>query len=413
MLLLTLAARAAVAEDFEYELGGHAKYQISRISYGSQDLQAVAGRDRVTESNIDLRATSSLSYSKYRAELDVEFLGASSDAKDLPDIPGLGVRTRALGLGRTLIDDSRRLFDLTSEVADGDDFGAVLRVDRMSAGYFGENVVVIGGRQAVSWGGGLAFHVLDLFNPFTPTEIDKDYKTGDDMLYGQYLFSDGGDVQLLSVVRRDPLTSSVLSTQSSFAGKWHTNVNGIDVDLVLAQHYDEPHFGGGIAAPVFDGVLRADAMLVDVENGDAEFSLITNYDRSWIFAGFNMYGFVEYFHSGFGVSESSYLDPPLELAERLLRGELFTLGRDYMSVGLQTELTPRWNWFVSLINNLHDESGVVQTRASFDATQNLQVLAGVDVPWGPKGSEFGGIAVDNEVYLAFGWDMYARITYYF
>ena len=34
----------------------------------------------------------------------------------------------------------------------------------------------------MSWGNGLVFQPMDLFNPFTPTAVDRDYKPGNDLL---------------------------------------------------------------------------------------------------------------------------------------------------------------------------------------------------------------------------------------
>ena len=95
-----------------------------------------------------------------------------------------------------LPNDDRRLFDLTHAITDEGKRAALVRVDRLSAGYTGENGVLRMGRQAVTWGNGLIFNtVMDIFNPFDPTAIDKEYKSGDDMLYGQYLRDDGDHIQ--------------------------------------------------------------------------------------------------------------------------------------------------------------------------------------------------------------------------
>ena len=34
------------------------------------------------------------------------------------------------------------------------------------------------------------FNAMDIFNPFDPAAVDTEYKVGDDMFYGQYLFND-------------------------------------------------------------------------------------------------------------------------------------------------------------------------------------------------------------------------------
>ena len=57
------------------------------------------------------------------------------------------------------------------------------------------------GRQAVTWGNGFLFNPMDLFNPFAPTQIDRDYKIGDDMIFTQFPLKQTGDLQLLYVPR--------------------------------------------------------------------------------------------------------------------------------------------------------------------------------------------------------------------
>jgi hypothetical protein len=36
--------------------------------------------------------------------------------------------------------------------------------------------------REAGWGNGLVFQVLDLFNPFPPNAVDREYKPGSDML---------------------------------------------------------------------------------------------------------------------------------------------------------------------------------------------------------------------------------------
>ena len=56
------------------------------------------------------------------------------------------------------------------------------RLDRLSVTfqpYWGTLQI---GRQALTWGNGFLFNPMDLFNPFSPTQIDREYKPGDDMV---------------------------------------------------------------------------------------------------------------------------------------------------------------------------------------------------------------------------------------
>ncbi|MDH5356314.1 MAG: DUF1302 family protein, partial [Gammaproteobacteria bacterium] len=104
---------------------------------------------------------------------------------------------------QSLINDDNRLMDLTSEIRSGGNISAAHRFDRLHLTYTSEQLVFRLGRQAVSWGNGLFYHPMDVFNPFAPASIDKEYKAGDDMLYTQYSFDNGNDLQAVWVVRRN------------------------------------------------------------------------------------------------------------------------------------------------------------------------------------------------------------------
>ena len=78
------------------------------------------------------------------------------------------------------------------------------------------------------------------------------------------------------------------------------------------------------------------------------------------------------------------------ITERLARGELFVLGRNYLSGHIQVELHPLFKIFFTAINNIHDPSGILQPYATWDITQNLQMTGGLNVYYGAKGTEYGG-----------------------
>ena len=94
-----------------------------------------------------------------------------------------------------VLSDDRRLIDLTHLISQEDNSVIVHRLDRFAIDYTGTQTVARAGRQAVSWGNGLIYTPMDFFNPFDPATVDKEYKTGDDMLYGQYLRNNGDDLQ--------------------------------------------------------------------------------------------------------------------------------------------------------------------------------------------------------------------------
>ena len=118
------------------------------------------------------------------------------------------------------IDDDRRLLDLTTVFSENDTRVAYHRIDRLSLTLAPEWGTVRIGRQVITWGAGFLFNPMDLFNPFAPTDIERDYKIGDDMVTVQYPLGMTGGLQFLYVPRRDPDDRDVeWDNQSSLAAK--------------------------------------------------------------------------------------------------------------------------------------------------------------------------------------------------
>lgn len=94
------------------------------------------------------------------------------------------------------------------------------------------------------------FSPMDIINPFDPATIDTEYKTGDDMLYFQYLLDNGSDIQSALVFRRYPATGNAESAESSYSVKYHGFAGKNEYDILLAQSYDEFSIGlGGNRSP--------------------------------------------------------------------------------------------------------------------------------------------------------------------
>jgi hypothetical protein len=397
-----------------WQFGGHAKYQYTYTAWRADDLGAVLGDDPANDQALDLRLKAENRAGAWDTAAHYELLAVGGDA------PAARRRIAAAGWlasGTTtaLPDDRRRLFDLTDEIADRERRAAVHRFDRLSLGHSTGGRAVRFGRQAVSWGNGLVFHPLDFVNPFSPIAIDKEYKTGDDMLYGQWLAGAGGDVQAIWVPRRDPATREVESGESSYAAKWRLKTGGFDLDLLAARHYDEKLAGVGVVKSVGGAVWRLDAAYTGLENDDDAFLLVTNFDYSWTWGGKNVYGYAEYFRNGVGETDRArYVSPGAALSARIARGELFTYARDYAAAGLQIEFTPLFNLHNTLIFNLNDRSLFLQVRGVYDWRQNTQLMAGVSLSSGERGTEYGGVPVPAAgAFLAPGRAAYLRLAYYF
>ena len=398
LIVLLVFSVPAVAE--ETPVSGHLKYQGGYEDYDSGDI---------FQNSLDARINGRRSSGEWEGILEGQGVFFTSDDSTLPSY----IQPRQQN---TLPSDRRRLLDLTATLDDGGTSLSALRLDRASVSHSSPDTVIKVGRQAISFGNGLTFHVLDLFNPFAPTAIDKEYKTGDDMAYAQLLYGTTTDVQLVAVPRRDLLSRDIEGDESSAGGKLHTRIEEfkVDLDLLAARHYGETVVGGGFSRDLFEAVFRSDISLTQSDGGRWYLSALGNIDRSFGFFDKNLYLFAELFHSAFGGSEDSYLIDSPNRTKRILRGDLYVLGRNYLATGFRLEVTPRTNLLGSTIYNLADKSTIVQGRISQELSQNLNLIGGVNIPVGKSGSEFGDIrSPTGEMVVDIPVESYLRVEWYF
>ena len=314
--------------------------------------------------------------------------------------------------------DRTRLFDLTSIIRDQGKTALFHRLDRLSVGYTGQKAVVRVGRQAITWGNGMVYSPMDIFNPFDPAAVDTEYKTGDDMVYGQYLRNNGDDWQTVLVVRRDAITGDVEGDVSSLAVKYHGGNGETEFDLLASQHYDEPLLAVGGNTSLGGAIWRGDLTVALTDEDDAVASLVTSLSYSWVWGGKNFSGVAEYFFNGFGQRDGNYDPDSLaanpELLERLVRGELFTLGRHYTALSTTIEMTPLFLLLPNVFINLSDGSALLQLVTQNDLHENLLLLGALNVPVGANGTEFGGIVTGTPgVYLSSDFSAFVQLNWYF
>jgi hypothetical protein len=294
--------------------------------------------------------------------------------------------------GGTLEDD-RRVMDLTGTIDEDEGYVLYHRFDRLALSLLPKWGTVRVGRQAVTWGNGLLFNPMDLFNPFSPADIERDYKVGDDMVSAQFPTARGGELQFLYVPRRSPTSGEVEWGQSSLAGKLHLFLDTTEFDIMAAEHYEDAVFGLGSTGYLGDAAWRLDGTWISLNADDGYLSVVANMDYSWIWGENNWYGFLEFYLNGLSHNRYSETYGDSELAGRIERGDLYTLGRTYVSGHVRVELHPLFNVYVTVIENLADPSGVIQPRAVWDIAKDVQITFGGALYHGQRGTEYGGVAI--------------------
>ena len=382
----------------EADWGGHLRLRNSVSRYDDRSLFAAVGNRPYFDGSGELRLKSRIFFSaSLLLETHYESIFAGGDTRKKRT--ALAQQFSALadrGFFPGPTNDDRRLLGLTGTITDGSGYAWYHRLDRLSLNWQPAWGSITAGRQALSWGNGLIFNPMDLFNPFSPTDIERDYKRGDDMLLVQTDWEMLGELQLLYVPRRDPNGGGIAADQASWAAKLHRSVGETEFDAMVARHYDDTVIGAGAVGYLGDAAWRVDTTLtlLNEDNSRNHFwSLTANLDYSWTVRGKNMYGLVEFYYNGLG--HSSYqraLEDPL-VADRITRGEIFTLGRTYLAAQLNIEIHPLVNLYTTVIQNLRDPSGTTQPRIVWDVTQNLQCTLGADLHNGSAGTEFGGFEI--------------------
>ncbi len=401
------------------QFGGHFKLEGGITGYDSQSYFEPVGTGTGQDGAVSTRLTDKLAFSdnfyvKAHYEAVVRFGDTYKKETALQsNFPSLsdGLMSRVTDI------DNRRLFDLTKTISQTDDYLLWHRLDRLFFSVRTSWGDIMAGRQAVTWGNGLIFNPMDLFNPFSPSDIVRDYKMGDDLVSVRLNTERIEEINLLYVPRRNLSNGDVEFDASSVAGKLHFFLGDVEVDLMAARHYGEDVLGLGATGYIGDAAWRCDIIwgsLEDTADKSGYMEVVANIDYSWVWLGKNIYGLIEYYHNGLG--DDNYTDAmsDLALAERIDRGELFALGKNYINTRIQMEIHPLLNFYLNSINNMEDPSGILQPWMSLSMTRNSTLLLGANFFYGSRESEYGGFSIPGTSYYTnAGANGYLLLTYYF
>lgn len=307
--------------------------------------------------------------------------------------------------------------DLTKTFEQGDQTLGTQQIDRMALSYTAPNFVVRIGRQALTWGSGLVFRPMDLFDPFAPSATDTEYKPGTDMLYTQWLYRDGSDLQFIVVPRQDRADVPPSADASSAALHFHTVLWGHQVTWLLARDHGDWVGALGVNGALGGASWNVEVLPTAVNGGSTRTSTLGNLSDAVTLVGRNATIFLEYFHNGFGAAggNPTLASLPPALIDRLARGQLFDTRRDYLASGLTLELSPLLNVSPTLVFDLNDGSWYALSAATYSLADNLNLIGGLQVPVGPAGTEFGGIrrAPGSDLLFSPPTQLYLQLRKYF
>lgn len=413
VITLLSTGNLAIAEEPRYEVDGHLKARALADTFpGDSIFNDLIGSTSL-DVETDVRLNLSVDQGSWSFDATWQLIAGHGDRVDLSRL----IPANGLSIIDSSISDDRRLMNLTDMIRDEGSARILHRLDRLAVGYASEKLIVRVGRQAMSWGNGLIFSPMDIVNPFDPTVVDTEYKAGDDMIYGQYLTANGNDIQAAHVFRRDPLSGNPDTESATSAIKYHGILGSGEIDLLIAESYGESIVGFGGNKSIGGALWRGDVVVTDTGEGNTV-QLVTNLSYSWVRAGRNMSGVIEYYYNGFGQSSDRYDLPSLaqnpDLIRRLARGDVFTIGRNYLAGGVLVEMSPLWSLTPNLFVNLDDTSALLQLTTRRSLSDNSDFLAALNVPLGSSGTEFGGVSTgQGNTYFSTSLSLFAQFAWYF
>jgi hypothetical protein len=244
--------------------------------------------------------------------------------------------------------------------------------DRAFIQYSHNNLHITAGRQAISWGNGLIFNPIDIFNPFDPLAIDRKYKPGDDLLHAEYLLENGNNLQFLYVNH---------GSEYSLSTKLHGFLEELEYDIIAAKHYQQKVVSLGFSLPMGDWLWRTDLQHQQLENQDNAFSLVSNMQRFFELAGKPTSATFEYYHNGLGIDANATQENLQLLLTRIVRGEIFGTGKNYLALALNSQISALWNMGFVHITDLTNKGAISQILSQHSLATDVELIAAVNLPW--------------------------------
>ncbi|MGE0083743.1 MAG: hypothetical protein AB7S75_04920 [Desulfococcaceae bacterium] len=404
-------------QNLSMEWGGHLRFRGSVTWQEDGTVYEPAGTGPYYDGSGEFRMKNSMFFGK-RAVLETHYEAVLSGGDTRKK--GREVEKSAAGIrlpGIRPADDRQRFLDMSSIIDEEESYVLYHRIDRLCLSLYPDWGTVRIGRQALTWGNGMIFNPMDLFNPFAPTDIVRDYKIGDDMITAQFSAGAAAGFQFLYVPRRNTESGSAEWDSSALAGKYRFSRGSTEFDLMAGRNYQNYVFGLGSTGYMGEAAWRADAVwtFLPKESGSTGFlSFVANMDYSWVWREKNMYGLVEIYYNGLGITDYEKAPADPDLAEALERGDVFTLGRLYLGGQVQIEIHPLLSFYTGLIVNLTDPSAVYQPRFVWSITQNTDAILGGNLYLGGSDTEYGGFRIPGtDFHSEPGHSAYLHLTYFF
>ena len=275
-------------------------------------------------------------------------------------------------------------------------------LDRAFCSYQSAKVNLTVGRQAIGWGRGALFSAVDIFAPFTPLEINRQWRRGVDAASADIKISDTSSIDMVTAWGPSWDQSALGLRLRGYAGP-------IDAELIFAKRATDYLYGVTSSAAIGDFEAHGEFAVFRTPGDVPGSGLFGNPDLvpkavAGVSNNFNLGSglkvLLEYHYSGFGVSDARLLPALLaspSYSSRIQRGDTQILGRQALATQASYTFNQSWSGSFEVLQSLIDYSGVLLPSLSFEVSERLSLQGALFYGYGPSTrmgvpqSQFGGV----------------------
>ncbi|MCK4504776.1 MAG: hypothetical protein KAW14_04110 [Candidatus Aegiribacteria sp.] len=234
------------------------------------------------------------------------------------------------------------------------------------------------GRQAIYWGVSKSVSPTDFIAPFQYGTVDTEYRIGVDAIRSTFPIGMMSEMDAGWVFGKD--------AEFSDSGGWLRGrfyMLQTDATLLTACFRENLMLGGSLnralggATGWFELAVVSTAIFcgnTPDENKETFWSASAGMDRSWFNA--TLYGYLEYHFNSPGTNSSEDYSVTIN-APAYTAGNIYLLGRHYLSPGMTWTPMPLLNISGQALINLTDQSAYVTLAAEYNITENITLNAGI------------------------------------